>query len=384
MKKLYDSFCETLKRSLSYCNGVEVIIDEMYGAMLFPENLVKKEKGSNTIRFNEKVEVVLALYNLAMANKINTGGAIVEYVLFQSFMDQDNYTYAQICLDNFKQELKSAMSAKLENNDFLQLVPLQIYFLLNHEAAHIIFSEKPASRKAELVQTRELLRDIKSNMEHLRSKFSVDEILKDLLLKKHIDANVPQMLPENLKAELRKQIEANLKNTPYTPDYVGEVADGSDEAFLEELSCDRVAWLTILNILQNDNATNEDILQVTLSFYVTLASMEFNKVLQSEYIPALHDKYKYDGCRVFLRQNALKALLRQYTPEVDKLYKHQFMDMTEGLEQILQIVFKSIQAKNEELGILYRNAGKSTIPKHKEIRRLNADMQDFVSGFLGL
>ena len=389
MKETYRSLANTLERSMAQCNGMNVSVEDSFGSSLFPENSNEaRTKGKlNQIFFNDKVDVILALYNLAMNRKVDTGRAVVEFVLFQSFMEQENYEQAQKCLAAFESELYDLHLEDTTAEEVEQesgVIAMQVYFLLSHEAAHVIFSNNERSKQAELRQTRDLMHDLKTEMEDLRARYDVKDIVNDPRVQRHIWAVVPESLSAAEKEMIHKRLSRMMQHSPYTPAFVGEMADGNNMAYLEEISADRVAWLTLLNALRQMDATNEDILQMNMSFLVSLAAMEFNKVLQSHYIPSLYGKYEYDGLKVHLRQQIFKTLLRQYTPDVDKLYKHQYSDMIGGLERILQTVNSSIEDKIPELKILYSNAGKDAIPVFATRNRLNAAMDNVLSEYLHL
>lgn len=378
MKDINRKFADTLERSLLHYNRLTVKVEESFGSQLFPECNIEPE--NNTIYFNEKVEVVLALYKLAMSRKWHTGRAVMEYVLFQAFLEQENYEQAGKCLGAFEEELAALPFDQLSDEELEHendLVPLLVYFMYSHEAAHVIFAHNAKSKEAELQQTRIFLNGQKKEMEELRSRYSIKDIVKDPTVQRNIEAIF------TTKAD-RKKYQQQLENSSYNPEYVGNVANGTNLDYLEELSADRVAWLTLLDILKTSEGTDEDILTVNLSILATMATMELNRVLQSICNPALHGKFEYDGLKVHLRQQAFKHLLKQYSPKVDRLYKHQFSDMTIGLGSILTDFNKSMQGKSSELMILYQDVDNESIPNHSIRNRLNTAMDNIVHSYLHL
>ena len=199
MKETYRSLANTLERSMAQCNGMNVSVEDSFGSSLFPENSNEaRTKGKlNQIFLNDKVDVILALYNLAMNRKVDTGRAVVEFVLFQSFMEQENYEQAQKCLAAFESELYDLHLEDTTAEEVEQesgVIAMQVYFLLSHEAAHVIFSNNERSKQAELRQTRYLMHDLKTEMEDLRARYDVKDIVNDPRVQRHIWAVVPESL----------------------------------------------------------------------------------------------------------------------------------------------------------------------------------------------
>lgn len=347
---------------------MEVTVDEMHGSDIFPENVTSEAGGKNeyVIRFNDNVDVLLALYNRLMMDKIDTGKAIIEYVLFQACMVRENYSLAQTCLDNFKNQLATLTISKMDDEmakNQYELICSQIYLLLIHEASHLLFTHRPTTKEAEMLQTKELLQDMKEDLDSFRNQDDGSRGLMGLVMR------------------IGKKI---LERTSYNVKYLESVINGDEKKLIEELSCDRVAWLTMLNVLHQNNEDGNVILQMNLYFYIALSAMEYNKVLQSQYIPSYHGKVKYEGRKVLLRQNALKSLLRQYSPEANELYRHQCADLTKGIGKILPQSFMAMYSKQSIIKELYSNASGIVRPNHKERSRLNAEMQGVVSEYLGL
>ena len=107
MKAIYKTPLRVVLNSLRHYQQIEAGIEETDGLNFFPENVVGINGGttSYTLRFNPKVQTLLALYDLAMDGGIDTGEAIVRYSLFHAALEMDEYDQARAHLDAFRREL---------------------------------------------------------------------------------------------------------------------------------------------------------------------------------------------------------------------------------------------------------------------------------------
>lgn len=152
-----------------------------------------------------------------------------------------------------------------------------------------------------------------------------------------------------------------------------------DKTQVEEITCDRQAWLNLLPILQGDGATDQDILQIHPWIFAVFNAMDFNKFLLSQFVPSLHGKTEYDGMRVVLRHKAFKALLRQYSPEVHRLLKSECLDLNNGLEAIYRSAVRTLYQHADDLARLYAKYQEGgSHPDFAQIRRLEQELSEAV------
>lgn len=105
--------------------------------------------------------------------------------------------------------------------------------------------------------------------------------------------------------------------------------------------------------------------------------MDFNKVLQTQFIPSFHGHGNYNGMRVVLRHKAFKALLRQYSPDVYRLLKSNYLDLQSGLEAIYRSSVMALHRYTDDLAQLYNGYQKgATHPDFARYRRLNEAMSE--------
>ena len=376
MRVDYKTPLQVTARSLRHYHQIETQVEETRGTDFFPEAEISGETGY-VLRFNPKVQAILALYNLAMSRGCDTGEAVVRYVLFHAALETDRYDLARIHLDGFREEIsrlgQAGVSEDAHEEAGVQLL-IQLYFTLFHESFHIILHHHPDERRAALETTRELLLDIKAEWEDGLSLVSEEELLNHPKTQERIEALIPKGLPESERQAMRGYLWEQLSANRLSPEYIDKVLR-EDPTLVEEITCDRQAWLNLLPILQGDGATDRDILQVHLWLFIVFNAMDFNKVLQTQFIPSFHGHDHYDGMRVVLRHKAFKALLRQYSPDVYRLLKSDYLDLQTGLEAIYRSSIMALHRYADDLARLYDDYQRgATRPDFAQFKRLNEEM----------
>lgn len=226
--------------------------------------------------------------------------------------------------------------------------------------------------------TRELLLDMKNELADQLSLVSNEELLAHPQTRERILALIPPSLPVELRKELEAQMTEEMKRVPYSTDYIDSLISGSDNLLLEELSCDRLAWLNFVSMAKEDGCTTDDLLQFHLWFYVVFCAMDFNRNLQSQYRPALRADYHYNGRRVVFRHKAFKTLLRQYDPDIYRLIKHQYLDRHKGLEAIFRTATLGIFKYAEDFSRLHElhrmRSENPVVPDFRQAKQLEEEM----------
>lgn len=373
MKVDYKIPLRVVVNSLRHYQQIDAEVEETDGVKFFPDNTVETDEGgeSFTLHFNPKVQTVLALYNLALTRGKDTGEAIVRYSLFHASLEMDDYGQARHHLDAFRRELDglnlSALSAE-EREEAGAQVLVQLFFLLFHESFHLIFHHRPEQRQVAFDTTRQLLLDIKTEWEDGLSLVGEEELLNHPKTRLHISQMVPGELSEDERKEFEENLRGQLAGNPIRPGYIDHVLQ-ADNTLVEEITCDRQAWLNLLPIFQNDGATAQDILQIHLYMFAVFNAMDFNKFLLNQFVPSFHGAAEYDGMRVVLRHKAFKALLRQYNPEVYKLLKGEYLDLNNGLEAVFRSAVMALHRHGEGLAGLYAKYQSGC--SHPDFARLN-------------
>lgn len=377
-----------IAESLRHYYGIQAVPEVVHGADMFPENKTVATGGqtSYVIRFNPKVQTVLSLYNLAMADGMDIGETVCRYALFHAFLELDDYEAARRHLDVFRREVQRLhldRRSPEQREEARGQVLVQLYFTMLHESFHIIFRHSLESAKMAAETTRELLRDMKDELADQLSLVTNDELLSHPKTQEHLAALIPPTLQLEEREAMMAQMCEEMKSNPYSTDYIDRLVDGSDNVLIEELACDRQAWLNFVNMATADGCSTEDLLQFHLWFFVVFCAMDFNQSILSQYRPALRAHYQYDGRRVVLRHNAFKVLLRQYNPEVYHQIRHQYLDLNKGLEAIFRTATLGIYKYQEDfirLHALYQaRKADPVLPDMRAIRQLEAEMEAVVN-----
>lgn len=378
----YEHMLRQMTESIRHYYGIEVGCETIRGCEFFPENktVVTGAQTTRILRFNPKVETVLALYNRAIEGGEEIGDTVIRYALFHAFLELDDYDSARRHLQAFRDEvrrLKLDSSSQESREDATGRILLQVYFTLFHESFHIIFAHSPELKASAMETTRELLRDMKVELEDQLSTITSEELLSHAKTQEQIEALIPQEFSPEMREIMRLQLQKEMGHHPFPPAYFDELIGGSDEPLLEELSCDRQAWLNFCTMAEGDGCTTDDLLQFHLWFYTVFCATDFNRNLLSQYRPAVRAGYTYDGRRIVLRHGAFKALLRQYNPEVYRLTLGKYLDRHKGLASIFRTATLGLFKYGAEFARLQElHASKSYLPDRRQIRQLENEMAD--------
>lgn len=373
-----------MAESLRHYYGIQAAPEVAHGADMFPESKTVITEGQTgyAIRFNPKVQTVLSLYNLAMGDGVDIGETVCRYALFHAFLELDDYEAARRHLDTFRREVQRLhldRRTQEQQEEARGQVLVQLYFIMLHESFHIIFRHSPESGKMAAETTRELLRDMNDELADQLSLITNDELLSHPKTQEHLAALIPPALPREEREAMMAQMCEEMKSCPYSTDYINQVINGSDDVLIEELSCDRQAWLNFVDMATADGCSTAELLQFHLWFFIVFCAMDFNKAILSQYRPALRANYQYDGRRVALRHKAFKVLLRQYNPDVYHLVKHQYLELNKGLEAIFRTATLGIYHYQEDfirLHTLYEGRkAHPVLPDIRTIRQLEAEME---------
>lgn len=378
-----------IANSLRHYYGIQAVSEISRGADMFPESKAVETGGQTgyAIRFNPKVQTVLSFYNLAMSNGADIGETVCHYALFHAFQELDDYEGARRHLDAFSREVQRLhldCRTRDQREEMRGQILVQLYFIMLHESFHIIFRHSPESGKMAADTTRELLRDMKNELADQLSHVTNDELLSHPKTQEHLSALIPPTLPQEDREAMMARMWCEMKSHPYSTDYIDQLLTGSDDVLLEELACDRQAWLNFVDMAVADGCSAKDLLQIHLWFFIVFCAMEFNHVLLSQYRPTLHARYSYDGKRVVLRHKAFKTLLRQYNPDVYKLVNHQYLELHKGMEAIFRTATLGIYRYREDFirlhAIYMDRTVNPVLPDIRQLRQLEAEMEAVAKG----
>ena len=103
--------------------------------------------------------------------------------------------------------------------------------------------------------------------------------------------------------------------------------------------------------------------------------MDFNKVLQNQFVPARHDRSHYDCYWVLLRHNAFKALLRQFHAKIENTITTEYLDLHKDFESIFRSM--ALERYADDLSQIYsRHQAGNHQPDLARHRRLENKMSE--------
>lgn len=366
MNNLYDNMAQFVIKSLKEQYGLDVRLNEMYGADFFPLNEEPAE-GTKfyTIQFNRKVEELFELYNLALLDEQDTSKAIPHYVLFHAFLDIFDFEGAKRHLTFFKENLLVYNHKYTEENEIRTTT--QILFTLLHEGYHILFHHDPKLKAQTLDSEKERMKDLRELLSNQLSSLFYDELMSHPKTQTRLKSLIPSAIPEEIGKDMVMNMSIAMTANSLIPNDFIPLISGEDEIFLEELSCDRMAWLYILEVLKGAQSAEEDIMQIHLWLYVALNAMQYDWFLQTQYRKIKHNRV-YHPKAVVIRQKSYKTLIRHYLNIIkeDRIHK-EYMHIADQLEKIYRETVMTMFRFQEDLCKLYTKNDRKCIDKKMRI-----------------
>lgn len=380
MSNNFDAIVQLVVKSLNDQHKIDVKFQERYGEEFFPENDSPIEGCSSytTINYNRRAEVLLSLYNLALFDGNNTAKAISHYVLFHIFSGLLNYDNAEVHLHAFQQELKKVRSLHMMK-EREEMIDTQILFTLLHEAYHILF-QYDSSLKMQAFETE------KSRMQDIQTELSEALNLitfKELISHPKIVARTKSLIPSSLNPKTQQDMQAEMLRALFenfiTPEDYNPIISGENFHFLEELTCDRMAWLYIIELLKTSKSQHEEICKTHLWLYVTLNAMQFDWVLNTMYSKQKHSRI-YKPKEFVIRQKSFKTLSRHYLSDIyEESFAKQYLLIADHLDNVFKESVAYIMDNQEEFSKLYSSETTSfNQMKHKNLKQeMNITVQTF-------
>ena len=354
MKVDYRIPLQVIANSLQHYYQITVQMEETGGSDFFPTiaiEAITDGSSSNILRFNPQMRVLLSLYNEALESDSITADAIIHYALFQACMDTAHYQDARFHLEAFRKEmsrtkLASLLDKKQEENGFRLL--MQQYFTLYHESFHLIWHYYPESGNETKEKTRQLLLDIKEEWTDGLLLINEEELYLHPKLRQHLANLIPQELDEQNRQLMQAELDNQWASRKFSPDYIDRVIQ-EDSGLIEEITCDRFAWINLLSMLENEGATEQDIRQVHLWLFSVFYAMDFNKVILSQFVPSIRERISYNEMRTLIRHKAFKNLLLHYSPKAYDTARPDFLKLSTGLEAVYRSSVMALFRYGDEL-----------------------------------
>lgn len=382
MKVDYRTPLQVIANSLQHYHQITVQTEEVGGMNFFPTTgigMTGDGSATNILRYNPSMRVLLSLYNAALEPESHTSEAIVHYALFQACMETSHYSEARTHLNAFRQEVsqfsRSPRNAE-EQETYEGKILIQQYFTLYHEAFHLVWHHYPDLGDEAKGRTRQLLLDIKEEWTEGLLLVHEPELYLHPKIQQQLVSMIPQEMDEENRQEMHDYLKSQWAKNAFSPNYIDNVIQ-NDSGLVEEMTCDRLAWNNLLSIFQSDGATVEDVRQMHLWLFSVFYAMDFNKVLLSQFVPAIHGQATYNGMRVLLRHKAFKNLLHYYNPEAYENARSEFLNLSTGLSSVYRSSVMALFRYGNDLAKLYADhqAGVRSfdIAEH---RRLQTEMAE--------
>lgn len=361
MTSNYSMLYDTVKRLLHDSFQIDVTIKETHGARLAPwtDIITRNGKKEYVIYYNPRIEIMLALFNCHMLKSKDCTKALIEFLLYHSYMQQDDYEKAQAHLDAFHSQAREMgmndLPDEIRNTD-KGFMAVQVMFILLHEASHISISGMESVKAEEMNISRKVLTDMKTTMNYgFDGSGTEDALLKDPHIMSVIEAAIPDELTGEEREEGKKKLIKDFSKGMNYPPAIERMLKENDVDFMEEMACDRMAWVNIMAQEKNMGADEEIIYSIHLMLYIALNAVDFIKAQQLTYSPKEHAKNEYNMQRITLRHMAFTDLLWLTSENMGDYNTDAHNDITLQFQSIGILANQSLGSAMEDLYRLYGN-----------------------------
>lgn len=371
-------------------------IGEEYGSKLFPHMRTLQKSGSkmHKLYFNDRVEVVLSLYNLAIAKGINIGTALSYYLLFYECLTLDEYDHASTFLKLFSEEVKRLQlkqimeDMKHKTNGYIRY---QVLFTIFHEISHEYYRKYEESHATATATSKKVMDAIKVTYTEISTKNYNVKNIKKKDVRNYILSQIPKGCSDD---ERRRIVMENVEFYYYLTElsnYIDLLINDMDKQFLDELSCDRYAITSFMPWAERNLLPPEHITILQGILYVVVNAMDNVKVLQNYCNPPRGANERlYDPRQIVLRQRALIInfmLLEDYINDnFWFLENHTYKDLNDRftklntiLEEVMTTALNTMKSHERLIGEIQKRRGEIKPSNGTTVYCLSSDMEDIVA-----
>ena len=370
---------QLVQKALKEQHGIDASFQDCYGTDFFPKaELIANSDNRFTVLYNKKAEILLSLYNIALLDSNNTAQAISHYVLFNTFIELFDLDNAEKHLRTFQNELSKINIGNVENKE--ERMTTQCLFTLLHEAYHILFRHNP-SLKAQAIETEAgRMKDIQTELSDSLNLISFEEIMSHPKIISHIKSQIPPSLEAEEQQAMQAEMLKAMKENFIRPEDYNQLTSGESDSFLEELACDRLAWLYVQELLKMSETPIDEICQTHIWGYIALNAMQFDWVLNTLYRKQKHDRV-YNPKAVVIRQKSYKTLVRHYLGNIDQdFFSHKYSQIADNIEKVLQESATFMFNYQKQFTILYSKEEKDFVDMNRH-DVLKAEMSKIVQAY---
>lgn len=363
-------------------------IGEEYGSKLFPHMRTLQKSGSkmHKLYFNDRVEVVLSLYNLAIAKGINIGTALSYYLLFYECLTLDEYDHASTFLKLFSEEVKRLQlkqimeDMKHKTNGYIRY---QVLFTIFHEISHEYYRKYEESHATATATSKKVMDAIKVTYTEISTKNYNVKNIKKKDVRNYILSQIPKGCSDD---ERRRIVMENVEFYYYLTElsnYIDLLINDMDKQFLDELSCDRYAITSFMPWAERNLLPPEHITILQGILYVVVNAMDNVKVLQTYCNPPRGNKdMPYDPRQIVLRQRALVTnklvFLGKKYKDVDEYYK----ELNTTLETLMTTALSTMRRHEKLICNILERRENNRLVDSAMLVVLRQKMEDLVSGLV--
>lgn len=359
---------------------------EEYGTTLFPQLKSFRNDDAtkrHTLFFNPRVEVVLALYNIAVIRHINIGTALAYYILCYECISLDEYDHAREFLTRFSEELKRLqLREKLEEMEFEtnSFIRYQILFTLFHEISHEYYRHYEKSHDIATATSKKVMESLRGPY----TKVFTEENFAQAMMRDDVKNFILSQIPEGCSdEEMKRIVEEKVALYHYLTDlstYIGQLLNDKDKQFIDEISCDRNAFVIFMRWAKRQRLPKDMTSLLHDILYLAMNAMDNVKVLQVYCNPPRRERdMPYDPRQIVLRQRALitNRLIFQGKKyrEVDEYYT----ELNSTLEDIMVSALTTMRSHEELICEILGRRENIRMPDSYAIFSLSEDMEDAVS-----
>lgn len=297
--------------------------------------------------------ILMTLYNMVLLERKATSKAIIHFMLFYAYLEAGAYNRAEEHLRAFQKEVSGC---KWETNEEGKIrLFVQVLFCMLHESYHLLLHYKPEIKEQSLNQEIKRQKDIQEEWEHLwqsagdkEKKFIIAET------KRNMNILIPSDLPSEMKSEMEtdvpKEVESNLLRAN---DY-DELIKGNNPVLLEELICDRLAWVYIMEHFKTLGIEEDELLQLHSWAYISLNALDMDKAYNLWYRPRQNLRNQYDIKEVLLRHKSYRSLARHYITTDGAEPSAKYRQINSQVEEIFKEMSRNLYMNRDELIKLYQ------------------------------
>lgn len=208
-----DIIFEKIKKTLCLYNNLDVSFRQIKDVNLFPSYDIIESLQSGAIsyeiKYNPRIDYVLKLYNLALFYDIDVSEILYHYVLFNAYIECNDYSNAEKHLNSFIVAKNKINKFNISvNSEESCNVFIQKYFILLHEAVHCLLIKDSNNRNLYIQDTIKYLREVSD----FGSSFGIlnNDMINHPSFQKHIDALIPEEFPDEFKIIYGNYIKENF------------------------------------------------------------------------------------------------------------------------------------------------------------------------------